>query len=275
MTVRKNKRRIAAIQMVSTADVDKNLQVVEKLVQQAAEQGACLLVLPENFATFALRDIGDIARTEQTPQGPLRCFMSELAAKHGVFLLGGTVPVATGNSDKYLASSFCYDPSGNEIARYNKIHLFDAYVSDAHSSYRESDLYQHGTDVVAVDTGTFKTGLAVCYDLRFPELFHQLRQLQTQLVVLPSAFTYVTGQKHWQILLQARAIENQCYILGANQGGWHDEKRRTWGHSMIVSPDGQVLASMEEGEGVVVADMDLRLLEEIRGQMPVSLHHRL
>lgn len=264
----------AAIQMVSGADLEDNLKQAEKGIRQAVENGASLLVLPENFATFSLPDIATVARREQTADGPVRTFLSAMAAQYRVSLVGGSLPVWHAAEGKCLAASFFYDDNGREIARYNKIHLFDADVDDDEARYRESEKYSFGDEVVTVAAAGFRIGMAICYDLRFPELFRRQRQDGAQVLVLPSAFTYATGSKHWQVLLRARAIENQCYVIAANQGGWHD-KRRTYGHSMIISPDGEIMAACEGGECVVTAQLDAGLLHSLRRKMPLEQHRRL
>ncbi|HEY9032949.1 MAG TPA: carbon-nitrogen hydrolase family protein [Pseudomonadales bacterium] len=268
--------QVAAIQMVSGADWQANVARARQRVCEAAALGSRLVVLPENFATFMAADLPAVSAAEATAAGPIRQMLATLAAEAGVFLVAGTLPVAAGDgSGKSFAASFVYGPDGTELARYDKIHLFDADVDDAEQRYRESDRYCHGDKVVTVAAGLATIGLSVCYDLRFPELFRQQRRQGANVLVVPSAFTYATGQKHWQVLLQARAIENQCFVIAANQGGWHDARRRTWGHSMIIGPDGELLAGCGEGEAVVSARLDFAMLGRLRSAMPLESHRRL
>lgn len=267
--------KVAAVQMVSSSDWQYNLQRAEVLVGQAAADGAKLVCLPENFATFGVPDYLQLAAQEQTAAGPVRQHMAALAARLNIYLLAGSLPVLDDVSGKCLASSFLYGDNGQEIARYNKVHLFDALVNDAQGVYRESDQYQHGDRSVCVATAIGHIGLAICYDLRFPELFQQLCTLQANIIMLPAAFTRVTGQKHWEILLRARAVETQCYVIASNQGGRHSDTRQTWGHSMIVSPDGDILAEAADGEAVVMAELDLATQDQLRQRMPLWQHKRL
>lgn len=266
---------LAAIQMRSSTDMAANLAQVETLVANAVAAGAQLIVLPENFASFGRKDIAAIAAAEVEASGPLRRFMSGLAQRHAVHLVGGTIPVASQQPPLAYAACFFYDDQGREIGRYNKIHLFDADVTDAQARYRESDTFLHGEHVSVVETRLGRIGLAVCYDLRFPELFQQLVDAGAQVIALPAAFTYVTGQKHWEVLLRARAIEQQVYLVAANQVGQHDGHRHTWGHSLIIDADGAVLADAGEDEGFVSGSVDRQQLEHLRRTMPVQQHKRL
>lgn len=265
------KWRAAAIQMISSDDVSANLRTAQALIARAVDQGAQFVCLPENFAFFG----ANLNVTADYDANAIRQHMAMLAERHAIYLQAGSVAVPDADSGKYHASSFLYNPLGKEIARYNKIHLFDAVVNDAQQSYCESKQYAQGDDVVCVATAGFTLGMAICYDLRFPELFQQLRQRGADIITLPSAFTYVTGKKHWEILLRARAIETQCYLIAANQGGQHAGSRRTWGHSMIIDPDGHIMAQAEQGETVLLADIDLQSLQAIRQAMPIWQHKRI
>lgn len=266
---------IAAIQMTSGGSLASNLQQAGELIEQAVAQGAKLLVLPEYFAYHGCRDIDEIARAEKDASGPARQFLAERARRHGVWLVGGTIPVAMAHDKRAAASCFVVNSEGEEVACYRKIHLFDVDVEDARGSYRESDDYCHGGEPVVVDTPFGKLGLTVCYDLRFPELYRYLAAEGAQILLVPSAFTAATGEPHWELLLRARAVENLCYVVGANMGDRYHEKRPTWGGSCIVDPWGRVLADMAEGPGVVVADINLAYLQKLRQKMPVHEHRRL
>ena len=265
---------VAAIQMCSTGDLQQNLQRAAALVAQAAERGAKLVVLPENFAYYGNKELLQAALNEQGPNGPVRAFLSELALRHKVWIVAGTVPVAEGDGKGY-ACCLLYNSSGEEVARYHKIHLFDVDVGDAHNRYRESDDYRPGSDPVVVQTPFGKLGLSVCYDLRFAELYRRLSELGAEMVAVPSAFTAVTGKAHWQLLLRARAVENQCFVIGANMGDREHPKRPTWGESMIVHPWGEVVASLEGGEGVICAGIDLEEIRGLKQKMPIAAHRRL
>ncbi|WP_415898923.1 carbon-nitrogen hydrolase family protein [Neptuniibacter sp. QD48_11] len=268
--------KLAVAQMVSGESVDTNLETVECLVEEAANSGAHLLLLPENFALLDSRALIDLARDEVKTRR-IHNLLSLLAKKYSLWIVAGSVPVLTQGSgetkDKVWASCLVFDSQGALKASYNKIHLFDVDVADAHAAYRESDFIQAGSDLVTVDTPFGCIGLAICYDLRFPEQFQRLRQMGAEIITVPSAFTYVTGEAHWEVLLRARAIENQCYVLAANQGGEHSPSRKSWGHSMIVDPWGEILAVKEvAGEGLVLADIDLKGVQDRRDAMPVMQH---
>ena len=302
--------RIAALQMVSTSSIEQNLSAAARLIASAAEAGATLVVLPEVFATLEglspLADVGERMREadafqkahessgekeSQESQGsnqrddedasPLQHFLSSQAAQHSLTIVGGTIPLLSRPDGSLIedgrvrASSLVFNPQGERVARYDKIHLFDVKVNDAQSQYSESLSYEAGSELACVEVGEWQLGLSVCYDLRFAELYRQLTALGAQLVTVPAAFTAVTGSAHWEPLLRARAIENQCYVVAAAQGGRHSETRETWGHSMIVDPWGKVLDCVATGEGIAIADIDLALVEDIRSRMPIQQQRRL
>lgn len=283
---------VAAVQMVSGADVAGNLLTAGRLIAEAANAGAALVVLPENFAVLDGGPLAQYAEREGDGNGQIQTFLAAQAASHQIFLVAGTIPLisrpvqasADGNNaaeaslltdGRVRPASLVFDPQGNQIARYDKIHLFDVEVADKQATYMESRSFEPGDLVVAVDTPIAKLGLSICYDLRFPELYRRLQGLQVELITVPSAFTQVTGAAHWEVLLRARAIENQCYIVAANQGGVHNATRETFGHSMIIDPWGEVVACLAKGEGVVHAAIDLDNLHELRRRMPVARHRRL
>ncbi|MDH2431672.1 carbon-nitrogen hydrolase family protein [Pokkaliibacter sp. MBI-7] len=271
---------IALVQMVSIPDLDANLQQAQLLIEVAAKQGARFILLPENFASFSTGRMQEVAAQEIDQSGRLRSFVAEQARRHGIWLLAGTIPTRRRADGSLLqararSASWLLDDAGNEVARYDKIHLFDVEVADQQQSYRESSEVEPGDTPVVADTPWGRLGMAVCYDLRFPELFRRYQQAGAELISLPSAFTRTTGDAHWEVLVRARAIETQCYMLAPNMGGQHTPKRATNGDSMIVSPWGEVLNRLKQGGGVVSADCDLQLLRDIRTRMPVLQHVKL
>jgi len=276
------KAALAVIQMNSSVDMAGNLNQAEGLIKQAVEQGAKLLFLPENFALLGIENPYPAGKREasNSEAGTLRQWLSAIARKYAVWLVAGSIPIANRPDGSLLerrvrAVCLVIDEQGREVARYDKIHLFDVQVADDYGSYRESDTVEPGDQLVVVDTPCGKLGLAICYDLRFPELFQQLRMRGAELISVPSAFTEKTGEAHWQVLLRARAIEAQCYIVAPNQCGQHSEKRRSYGHSMIVDAWGGVVDCLDDKPGIICADIDLAGVAEIRQRMPVAQHHRL
>ena len=272
--------RVAAIQMVSSHDIRANLAEAERLLAEAAGQGAGVAVLPENFAVLASSQMVDCGRKEAGPDPVIRAFLAEQARKLGIWIVGGSMPLAQrpDGSDieaRVRATCLVFDDQGIEVARYDKIHLFDAMVEDAHGQYRESDTFEPGEQVVTVDTPAGKLGLAICYDLRFPELFRALREQEADWVCLPSAFTWQTGDAHWHPLIRARAIENQVWVVAAGQGGQNSERRQTYGHSLICDPWGRVVTEIGEGPGVVSSELDPEQIANLRTRMPVWEHRRL
>lgn len=273
--------RVAAIQMVSGHDVEDNLKEARRLLAQAADLGASVAVLPENFAVLSTRKMLECGSRESSPDAPIQAFLAEQAAALGIWIVGGSLPIAgrpDGSSvpDRVRASCVVFNDQGQQVARYDKIHLFDAMVEDAQGQYRESDTFEPGEDLVVVDTPAGRLGLAVCYDLRFPELFRKLREQGAEWVCLPSAFTWNTGDAHWHALIRARAIENQVWVVAPGQGGYNSERRRTYGHSLVSDPWGRIVSEQEEdGPGVVTAELDMDRLKEIRTRMPVWEHRRL
>lgn len=264
--------RVAVIQMTSLADPLVNLATARTLVADAAAAGARLVVLPEMFLSLEGKRYPGLAASTD--------WLEELASwcrQWKIWLVAGAVPQAAPDEQETRVSSACLvlDEQGEVVARYNKIHLFDAAVGDAQGTYRESERFAPGDEVVVIDTPVGRLGLSICYDVRFPELFRQLRERGAELICVPAAFTWRTGQAHWEVLLRARAIEQQCYVLASNQCGWHDEKRRTWGHSCVIDPWGSVVASLAEEPGFALADIDLKHLADVRQNMPVASHRRL
>lgn len=271
--------KIAAIQLKSDGDPSSNLVAAARLIGEAASAGALLAVLPEHFVYYNVRDTQAVANAE-AEKGLARQFFAEQARKHGLWLVAGTLPLfaeqtVSGGSNKPFATSLLYDPSGQEVAAYQKIHLFDVNVQKTGKRYCESDSYSHGTHPVIAQTPCGSIGMSVCYDLRFPELYRQLTEQGAEILVAPSAFTAATGQAHWQLLLRARAVENLSYVVGANLCNRDHPKKPTWGGSAIIDPWGEVLAEMNDEEGFIIADIDLARVKELRQNMPVLEHRRL
>jgi nitrilase len=263
--------RIAAVQMISTPNVAENMETASRLIARAAEQGASLVLLPEYWPIMGRQETDKIGYAEQTGTGPIQQFMSNMARENQIWLIGGTLPMAAADAGKVANTTMVYDASGERVARYDKIHLFSFTKGD--ESYDEARTIVHGEQVASFESPFGKVGLSVCYDLRFPELYRAMGDCA--LIVVPAAFTYTTGQAHWEILLRARAIENQCYVLAAAQGGQHLNGRRTWGHSMLIDPWGEVKAVLEEGEGVAIGEIDSLLLSRVRDSLPALMHRRL
>ena len=263
--------KVAAIQMISTPTLAENLATVTVLLQQARDKGAELLLLPEYWPVMGMQETDKFTVAEQFGSGVIQEFLSATAQRLGAWIIGGTLPLISPNPDKVFNTSLVYNPQGEVLARYDKIHLFG--FSKAEESYEESRTISAGTQVVSFDAGFGKVGLSVCYDLRFPELYRAMGYCS--LIVVPAAFTHTTGQAHWEILLRARAIENQCYVLAAAQGGKHLNGRRTWGHSMLIDPWGKIIEVLDEGEGVVSGTLDLDLLQNVRASLPALKHRKL
>ncbi|MFO8141261.1 MAG: carbon-nitrogen hydrolase family protein [Marinobacter sp.] len=272
---------VAAIQMVSSHDLEANLAEAGRLLREAAAAGAKVAVLPENFAVLATAQMLACGRQEAGAESVIRRFLSGQARLLGLWIVGGSLPLATrpdGSelADRVRASCLVYNDQGQEVARYDKIHLFDAMVEDSQGQYRESDTFEPGDQVVTVETPAGRLGLAICYDLRFPELFRALREQGADWVCLPSAFTWQTGDAHWHALIRARAIENQVWVVAPGQGGQNSPRRKTYGHSLICDPWGKVLSEIEEqGPGLVCADLNADYLDQVRTRMPVWQHRRL
>jgi len=265
--------KLAAVQMVSTPDVARNLDAAAGLIARAAAAGAMLVALPEYFCLMGRRDDDKLAIAEAPGEGPIQRFLATQAREHGLWLVGGTLPLRTDDARRVRNSSLVFAPDGTLAARYDKMHLFA--FDNGREAYDEGRVLEAGTELVALQAGPLRVGLSVCYDLRFPELYRALMQPPCDLLCVPSAFTYTTGQARWELLLRARAVENQCVVLAPAQGGTHENGRRTWGHSMIVDPWGEVLAQQAEGEGVVLAVVDVQRIGAVRTQLPALRHRRL
>ena len=271
--------KMAAVQMVSTPDVSRNLDAARRLVAQAAAGGAALVALPEYFCLLGQHERDKIALAEAPGDGPIQRALSGMAREHGVWLIGGTLPMRIeGESDRAINACCVYAPDGALAARYDKMHLFSFKTGS--EDHDESRVLRAGDRPVAFEAAVapgaaLRIGLSICYDLRFPELYRALgAPAPCDLLCVPSAFTYPTGEAHWELLLRARAVENQAYVIAPAQGGRHENGRRTWGHSMIVDPWGVVLACLAEGEGVVSAELDRARIADVRRRLPALAHRR-
>ncbi|MDE2402943.1 MAG: carbon-nitrogen hydrolase family protein [Burkholderiales bacterium] len=279
--------KVAALQMVSTPRVDENLAQALALIAQAAQAGAELVALPEYFCLMGQRDADKLAIAEPladalTPDprtSPLQSALAQAAREHGVWLIGGTLPLHSGQADRVFNSLLVFNPQGQRAARYDKIHLF--CFDDGQRRYDEAATLTPGSQPVAFEMRDragqpWRIGLGICYDLRFPELFRSLSAPQAcDLIVLPAAFTHTTGEAHWELLLRARAVENLCHVLAPAQGGEHENGRRTFGHSLAIGPWGDVLAVQGEGPGVVLATLDRTRQNTVRQQLPALTHRVL
>ncbi len=266
--------RVAAIQMASSPNLETNLFEAERLIKEAVLGGAELIVLPENFALMGMSEVDKVSVRERAGTGRIQDFLAEQAARQKIWIVGGTVPLDCPEPTKVYAACLVFDDQGRQVARYDKIYLFDVEIAASGERYNESATIMSGERTVVVDTPFGRLGLAVCYDLRFPELFRQLLDRGAQIVALPAAFTAYTGKAHWEILIRARAIENLVYVIAAAQGGYHLNGRETYGNSMIVDPWGAVLDCLPNGSGVVTANLDRSYQATTRHQFPVIDHRR-
>ncbi len=269
--------------MVSSDCVEQNLTQAETLINNAVNKGACFILLPENFAFMGYDTASALSVAEAEGDGVIQDKISQLAKRYRVTIVAGTIPIIAEeyiksepekvNIKKIKAASIIYGPDGNVLARYDKQHLFDVYLDSSQETYRESDTYSAGNSVVTVKTEIGMVGMSICYDLRFPEMFRQMHDNGVQIILAPSAFTEQTGRVHWEPLLRARAIENLCYVIAANQGGVHINGRKTYGNSMVIDPWGRITARIQNGAGVIISEIDLDLQDNIRSDFP-ALEHR-
>ena len=263
--------RVAALQMVSTPEVMANLGSADRLIAAAAAAGARLVALPENFYLIGRHEADKVRVREPEGEGPIQGFLAAAARRHGVWIVGGTAPISCADPGRIRSACLVFDDTGRRVARYDKMHLFRFEAGD--ERYDESRTLEAGESAVAVQSPFGRLALSVCYDVRFPELYRELGDFDAMFV--PSAFTVPTGAAHWETLLRARAIENQAYVIAPAQGGVHASGRRTYGHSMIVDPWGQVLAVRPEGEGVLLAEIDTERVQEVRASLPAVANRRL
>ena len=278
--------KVAALQMVSTPRVDDNLAQARDLIAQAAAQGAELVALPEYFCLMGQRDADKLAVAEPLAdalspdplKAPMQAMLAQAAHQHGIWLIGGTLPIQSHEAQRVFNTTLVFNPQGQRVARYDKIHLF--CFDDGERAYNEASTLTPGTELTSFELTdrsgqAWLIGLSVCYDLRFPELFRALGASRPlDLIVLPAAFTYTTGLAHWELLLRARAVENLCHVLAPGQGGEHENGRRTFGHSLVIGPWGEVLGCLPEGAGMVLADLDRQQQQQYRTQLP-ALQHRV
>ena len=266
--------KIAAIQMVSGPKVEANLLEATRLISEAAANGAQMTILPESFALMAMRESENIDVAEDFDDGTIQNTLKQCAIDNNIWLVAGTVPLKCDNPDKVNTSSLMFNPQGEIVARYDKIHLFDVNVEgDEH--YRESDTFEAGNEIVVVDTPFGKIGMSVCYDLRFPMLYQEMVKRGAQIILVPSAFTHTTGEMHWEPLLRARAIENQCYVLAPSQGGTHENGRQTYGNTIALDYLGQVQDLHLKGAGIITMSIDLDAQQKLRESFPVLTHSKL
>lgn len=259
---------VASLQMISTPSVERNLDIAQRLIAQAAGQGARMVLLPEYFCLMGHKETDKLDIAETFGQGPMQTFLATQAATHNVHIMAGTLPLISPVKNRVYNTVLVFNPHGECTARYDKIHLFR--FTKGEESYDEGRVLLPGNTPVVADVDGFKIGLSVCYDLRFPELYRAMGKVD--LIVMPAAFTYTTGRAHWEVLMRARAIENQCYVLACGQGGVHENGRRTWGHSMLVNPWGEIENVLEEGEGIVLGQLDPAKLDEVRTSLPALTH---
>ncbi len=271
IAAQQNAFKVAAIQMASGPNVEGNLNEARRHIAKAVEQGAKLVVLPEFFAIMGMEAQDTVKAREQAGQGNIQQFLSETARKHKIWLVGGSIPLAGNSPDKVRNSCLVFDEMGAQVARYDKIHLFNLTLGN--EAYNEAQTIEAGNQVVVVDSPFGRIGLAVCYDLRFPELFRAMKDVD--IIVLPAAFTATTGKMHWEPLVRARAIENLSYFIAAAQGGYHVNGRETHGHSMIVDPWGRIMDELQRGSGVVVADINPSYQASLRKSLPALTHRTL
>ena len=267
--------KIASIQMVSTPDLQENLSTASRLIAAAATDGAQLAVLPEYFCLMGLKDTDKVRARESLGSGPIQEQLSDIAQQNNIFLVAGTIPLEAKDSNKVLNTTLVFNPAGEQISRYDKIHLFG--FQTATERYQESETIEAGNAPgllkISIGGNNWTFGLSICYDLRFPELYRALGQVDCH--IIPAAFTYTTGKDHWEILLRARAIENQCYVLASAQGGIHQNQRRTWGNTMLIDPWGSILANLPEGEGFISGVLCKDKLNEVRSKLPALAHRKL
>jgi predicted amidohydrolase len=275
MSTNPSELNIASIQMVSTPNLNENLEVAARLTKAAADSGAQLAVLPEYFCLMGLKDTDKVNAREVAGSGPIQEQLSAIAKDNNIYLVAGTIPLEAVESNKVLNTSLVFDPYGKQIARYDKIHLFGFQTET--ERYEESETISAGSQpgqfAIKINGVDWRFGLSICYDLRFPELYRALGPVDCH--IIPAAFTYTTGKDHWEILLRARAIENQCYVLASAQGGLHLNQRRTWGESMLIDPWGEILSNLPEGEGFIQGTLSRDKLKEVRSKLPALKHRKL
>ena len=270
-----SRKKVGAVQMATGPNVNANLFEAERLIKEAAQNGAGLVVLPENFAFMGKRGEDQLPLREDTAGGPLQAFLSRVAKQNGVWLVGGTIPMLAHDRGRVRAACLVFNDQGQPVARYDKIHLFDVSLPGVDERYHESATIESGEGVLVIDSPFGRLGIAVCYDLRFPELFRRMLDDGMEMLAVPSSFTAITGKAHWETLVRARAIENLAYVVAAAQGGFHLNGRETHGHSMVVDPWGTVLAQVPRGPGVICCPVDREFQGSVRRNFPTIDHRRL
>ena len=267
--------KIASIQMVSTPNLNENLELAASLIKEASDSSSKLVVLPEYFCLMGLKDTDKVNVREAVGSGPIQERLAAIAQENNIYLVAGSIPLEAQESNKVLNTSLVFNPLGEQIARYDKIHLFGFQTET--ERYEESETIapgsQPGQFQITINEVDWRFGLSICYDLRFPELYRALGEVDCH--IIPAAFTYTTGKDHWEILLRARAIENQCYVLSSAQGGIHINQRRTWGDSMLIDPWGQILTNLPQGEGLITGTLSKEKLNEVRSKLPALKHRKL
>ncbi len=273
--VNSSQLQMASIQMVSTPKLEENLETAARLIKAASDCGSQLVVLPEYFCLMGLKDTDKVSAREAAGSGPIQDRLAAIAEENNIYLVAGTIPLEAKETNKVLNTSLVFNPQGRQIARYDKIHLF-GFQTDT-ERYEESETIAPGSQPsqfqLTINGVNWHFGLSICYDLRFPELYRMLGEVDCH--IIPAAFTYTTGKEHWEILLRARAIENQCYVLSSAQGGVHINQRRTWGESMLIDPWGQILANLPQGQGFITGMLSKDKLKEVRSKLPALKHRRL
>ena len=267
--------QVASIQMASSPNINANLLEAERMIEEAARKGAELIVLPENFAIMGVHETDKLKEQETPGSGPIQDFLFRQAQRHKVWLVGGTIPLRSSVEEKIRAACLLINPQGEQVARYDKMHLFDVEVVGSGEKYTESETIEPGSEVVVADTPFGRLGLSVCYDLRFPELYRAMIDQGVEILAVPSAFTAMTGKAHWDALVRTRAIENLCYVIASAQGGYHLSGRETYGDSMIVDPWGTVMERLPRGTGVITARIDRSYIQSTRQLFPCIDHRRL
>ena len=266
--------KLACVQLASGPNVEANLIETSKYIEEAKKLGADLIVLPENFSMMAKEDSMYLDIKEVLGQGRIQDFISKEARKHDLWIVAGTIPTKSQKEDKVYSTCIVFNNLGEQVSSYNKVHLFDVNIIETNEKYSESDIYLCGDSITVIDTPFCKIGLAICYDLRFPELFRKLSQENVDIVCMPAAFTSVTGKAHWEHLITARAIENLVYFAASAQGGYHVSGRETYGHSMIVNPWGETLDIIKNNSGIVISSIDLKSLKKLRKNFPCLSHKK-
>ena len=267
--------KISAIQLNSGPNINVNLFDVSSLIEKIADSDSKMVVLPENFALMPENDSDYIKHAEALGDGQIQNHISDLASRYKIWIVGGTIPIKSSDGNRVAASTITYNDKGEQISVYNKIHLFDVTLPKSEESYNESKYFVPGDKIETIETPLGRAGISCCYDLRFPELFRLQQKEKIEIIIIPASFTEQTGQKHWEVLLKARAIENLCYVVSSCQGGYHINGKKTYGHSMIVSPWGKTLDIIEKGKGFIASEIDLVKLKSLRENFPVLDHMKL